>query len=131
VAFVVNEFGSVVGMVTLIDLLEAIVGDLPSREQRASPEIRLRDDRSWIVDAMIEIERVAERVPGFTLPPEAGDEYQTLAGFLTFRLQRIPVEGDIVEHGPLRLEIIDMDGHRVDKVLIHPAACGPGGAQNE
>ncbi len=131
VAFVLNEFGSVVGMVTLIDLLEAIVGELPSREQRASPEIRQRDTNSWVVDAMIEIERVAELVPGFALPPEAGEEYQTLAGFLTFTLQRIPAEGDIVDHGPLKLEIIDMDGHRVDKVLIHSATQSPGGVQNE
>ncbi len=122
VAFVVNEFGSVVGMVTLIDLMEAIVGDLPSREERASPEIRLRDDGSWLVDAMIDIESASEQIPGFSLPDEAGEEFQTLSGFLTFKLQRMPEEGDIVNHESLKLEIIDMDGHRVDKVLIHPAA---------
>lgn len=131
VAFVVNEFGSIVGMVTLIDLLEAIVGELPLPEQRASPEVKRREDGSWLVDAMIEIWRVAEHVPEFKLPSEAGEEYQTLAGFLTFSLQRIPKEGDIVDHGSLRLEIMDMDGHRVDKVLIHPAVQRPGGAQNE
>ena len=122
VAFVVNEFGSVVGMVTVIDLMEAIVGELPSREDRAAPEIRHRDDGSWLVDAMIDIEDAAEHIPGFPLPPEAGEEFQTLAGFLTFKLERMPCEGDIVVHGSLKLEIIDMDGHRVDKVLIHPAA---------
>ena len=122
VAFVVNEFGSVVGMVTLIDLMEAIVGDLPSSEERAAPEIRHRDDGSWVVDAMIDIEDAADHIPGFPLPAEAGEEFQTLAGFLTFKLQRMPREGDTVDHDSLRLEIIDMDGHRVDKVLIHPAA---------
>ncbi|HWL53439.1 MAG TPA: hemolysin family protein [Chthoniobacteraceae bacterium] len=116
VAFVVDEFGGVVGMVTLTDLLEAIVGDMPSREERNAPVITRREDGSFLIDAMIEIEKVSEGLEGFTEPEGAGEAFQTLAGFLIDRLQRVPREGDIVEHAGWKLEVVDMDGHRVDKV---------------
>jgi len=117
VAFVVDEFGGVVGMVTLGDLLESIVGDMPSREERQSQAIQVRADGSRLIDAMLEVEKVAESLEDFPEPEGAGEEFHTLAGFLIDRLQRVPQEGDAIEHASWRLEVVDMDGHRVDKVL--------------
>jgi putative hemolysin len=124
VAFVVSEFGSVEGMVTLTDILEAVVGDLPAPGHQPSSEIKQREDGSWLVDAMTEIERVAERIPEFSLPDEAGEEFQTLAGMILDRLERMPQEGDTMQHGKWIMEVIDMDGHRIDKVLIRAPAEG-------
>jgi len=125
VAFVVDEFGGVVGMVTLSDLLEAIVGDMPSREERQSQAIVVREDGSRLIDAMLEIEKVAEGLEDFPEPEGAGEEFHTLAGFLIDRLQRVPQEGDIIGHACWRLEVVDMDGHRVDKVLATRQAPAP------
>lgn len=128
VAFVVDEFGGVVGMVTLTDLLEAIVGDMPSREERNQPGIAQRKDGSYLIDAIIEIEKVSEGLEGFPEPEGAGEAFQTLAGFLIDRLQRVPREGDMVEHARWKLEVVDMDGHRVDKVAaisLPPAGAAP------
>jgi putative hemolysin len=117
VAFAVDEFGSVVGMVTLLDVLEAIVGDLPARDGQKAAEIKQRADGSWLLDAIVDIETVTEKLTSFPLPDGAGEDFQTLGGFLTDRLGRVPREGDIFSHDGWTLEVIDMDGHRVDKVL--------------
>ena len=116
-AFVVDEFGGVIGMVTLIDLLEAIVGDVPSKEERLSMPIKQRKDGSWLIDGLFEIEKLETFLKGFIRPEGAGDEYQTIAGWFSQRLARVPTEGDIIEESGWRFEIVDMDGIRVDKVL--------------
>jgi putative hemolysin len=116
-AFVVDEFGGVVGMVTLIDLMEAIVGDVPSKEERLSMPIKQRKDGSWLIDGLFEIEKLENFLKGFVAPEGAGDEFQTIAGWFSQRLARVPTEGDTVEESGWRFEIVDMDGIRVDKVL--------------
>ncbi|MCW1915226.1 hemolysin family protein [Luteolibacter sp. GHJ8] len=116
-AFVVDEFGGVIGMVTLIDLMEAIVGDVPSKEERLSMPIKQRKDGSWLIDGLFEIEKLENFLKGFVIPEGAGDEYQTIAGWFSQRLARVPTEGDIIEESNWRFEIVDMDGIRVDKVL--------------
>ena len=116
-AFVVDEFGGVIGMVTLIDLMEAIVGDVPSKEERLSMPIKQRKDGSWLIDGLFEIEKLENFLKGFAAPAGAGDEFQTIAGWFSQRLARVPTEGDIVEESGWRFEIVDMDGIRVDKVL--------------
>jgi putative hemolysin len=116
-AFVVDEFGGVTGMVTLIDLMEAIVGDVPSKEERLTMPVKQRKDGSWLIDGLFEIEKVEDVLAGFRRPEGAGDEYQTLAGWFSNRLERVPAEGDIIEDSGWRFEIMDMDGSRVDKVL--------------
>ena len=116
-AFVVDEFGGVIGMVTLIDLMEAIVGDVPSKEERLSMPIKQRKDGSWLIDGLFEIEKLETFLKGFERPDGAGDEYQTLAGWFSQRLARVPTEGDTIEESGWRFEIVDMDGIRVDKVL--------------
>jgi putative hemolysin len=117
VAFVVDEFGGVIGMVTLIDLMESIVGDVPSVEERRTLAIQQRADGSWLIDGLFEIEKLGRHLTGFTHPVEAGDEYQTVAGFFGAKLARVPVEGDIIRDSGWIFEIVDMDGIRVDKVI--------------
>ena len=116
-AFVVDEFGGVIGMVTLIDLMEAVVGDVPSKEERLAMPIKQRKDGSWLIDGLFEIEKLETFLKGFAKPAGAGDEYQTLAGWFSQRLARVPAEGDTIEESGWRFEIVDMDGIRVDKVI--------------
>jgi len=120
VAFVINEFGGVIGMVTLIDLMEAIVGDVPSKEERLIRTIQQRTDGSWLIDGLFEIEKLGEHLANFQPCAGAGSEYQTLAGLFSQRLARVPLEGDILEESGWLFEILDMDGMRVDKVLAMP-----------
>jgi putative hemolysin len=115
--FVVDEFGGVTGMVTLIDLMEAIVGDVPSKEERLTMPVKQRTDGSWLVDGLFEIEKLRDVLDGFKSPEGAGDEFQTLAGWFGHHLERVPAEGDQIEESGWRFEIMDMDGSRVDKVL--------------
>ncbi|MFT4177383.1 MAG: hemolysin family protein [Luteolibacter sp.] len=124
VAFVVNEFGSVIGMVTLMDLMETIVGDVPSQEERLIHVIQQREDGSWLVDGLFEIEKLGNYLEGFIPSEGAGSEYQTLAGLFSQRLARVPLERDVLEESGWRFEILDMDGIRVDKVLA--TKCGDG-----
>ncbi len=128
VAFVVDEFGGVIGMVTLIDLMESIVGDVPSVEERRTLSIQQRTDGSWLVDGLFEIEKLGRHLSGFAHPVEAGDEYQTVAGFFGAKLARVPVEGDIIRDSGWIFEIVDMDGIRVDKVI---ASVDPEAAKEE
>ncbi len=116
-ALVLDEFGSVMGMVTLIDLMETIVGDVPSMEEQMAMPVRQREDGSWLIDGLFEIEKLPERLEGFVLPEGGGDEFQTVSGWLVKELGRIPVEADRVSAGEWNFEVIDMDSIRVDKVL--------------
>ena len=127
-AFVVDEFGGVTGMVTLIDLMEAILGDVPSKEERLTMPVKQRQDGSWLIDGLFEIEKVEDVLAGFKRPEGAGDEFQTIAGWFAHELERVPTEGDVLEAPGWRFEIMDMDGSRVDKVLA--VACPVTAAQS-
>lgn len=116
-AFVLDEFGSVMGMVTLIDLMETIIGDVPSREEQLASPILQRTDGSWLIDGLFEIEKLSEYLPNFSLPQGGGDEYQTLSGWFMKELSRMPAELDRISSGGWTFEVIDMDGTRVDKIL--------------
>ncbi len=118
VALANNEFGTIVGMVTLIDVMEAVVGELPSPDDRLRPDIRLRPDGTWLADALVDIGRVEEVLSGFQADPAPGRDYETLAGYVVKQLGRVPREGDLVHTPRYIFEVIDMDLHRVDKVLI-------------
>lgn len=123
-ALVTDEFGGIVGLVTLHDVMESIVGDFPTPEGRAKPEAKKRDDGSWLIDGMIEIERLERVMPGLTFGDDEGKDYQTLAGFVVKRLGRVPKEGDAFESQGYVFEVLDMDRHRVDKVLVAPVKSG-------
>jgi putative hemolysin len=124
-AFVLDEFGGVIGMVTLIDLMESIVGDVPSKEEQLVMPIRQREDGTWLIDGLFEIEKLSRHLDDFTTPEGAGDEYQTIAGWFSKRLARVPSEGDKIIDRIWTFEIIDMDGIRVDKVLARRASSSP------
>jgi putative hemolysin len=116
-AFVIDEFGSVMGMVTLIDLIETIIGDVPSREEQLAMPIQKREDGSWLIDGLFEIEKLSQHLDGFDLPEGGGDEYQTITGWFLRELERMPKETDRIHSGEWTFEVIDMDGIRLDKVL--------------
>ncbi len=129
IAMVTDEFGAIVGLVTLNDVMEAIVGEFPSQGERAKPEVKKRDDGTWLIDAMINLDAVERALPGFRSPSPGTSEYQTLAGFVVKSLGRIPREGETLEYQGYVFEVLDMDRHRVDKILAFSAGnplSGPG-----
>jgi putative hemolysin len=117
-ALVPDEFGTVQGMVTLVDVFEQIVGDIPSFDQPPQMRVVRRDDGSWLVDAALEVDELKTLLGGAPLPGESTDEFQTLGGFVLAQLRRIPREGEKFEWGGFRFEVADMDRQRLDKVLI-------------
>jgi putative hemolysin len=120
VALVADEFGGLIGLVTLHDVMEAIVGDFPSQDERLRPAAKRRDDGTWLIDAMIEIDDLKKLIPALSFQIGADRDYQTLAGFIVKRLGHVPREGETFEEQGYLFEIIDMDRHRVDKVLLLP-----------
>lgn len=127
-ALVADEFGGVSGFVTLIDILEMVVGDLPDQMRKSQPEARKRDDGSWLVDATLPVGDLKDLLDVHELPGEDAAEFQTLGGFVVTHLGRIPVAGDVFDWESWRFEVLDMDRHRVDKVLIGRAP-SPAGVQ--
>ncbi len=124
-ALAADEFGGIVGLLSLHDIMEAIIGDLPSPDERLRPRAQRRDDGSVLVDAMIEAAEFDRVVPEFKLPAAAQRHYETLAGFIMEQLGHVPTEGEWFLWGDFRVEVIDMDGHRVDKVLLMRSAPPP------
>ena len=117
-ALVTDEYGGIQGMVTDWDILEAIVGELPSRGEPSEPEMTVRDDGSWLVDGLLNIDRLEEILEMDTTPEEESGRYHTVSGFVMTRLGGIPAVGQHFEWKGFRFEVMDMDGRRVDKVLI-------------
>ncbi len=116
--FIVDEYGSVQGMITLNDILEAIVGDMPEPESDEY-EIIQREDGSFLVDGQIPFYNFLDRFEKTIWMNEGEQEFNTVAGFILHTLERIPHVGDKVEWKGFTFEIIDMDGHRIDKILVH------------
>jgi putative hemolysin len=121
-AMVIDEYGTLEGLVTLTDILEAIVGDLPSVDEREEPKVVQREDGSWLVDGLLPVDELKELFHIKILPGEKAGYFQTLGGFAMNHLKRIPSAGDHFECCGLHFEIVDMDGHRVDKILIEQLA---------
>jgi putative hemolysin len=127
IALVIDEFGGIQGLSTITDILEAIAGDFPDAIDANDPEIVPREDGSYLIDGMLNIDEFKDLFDLATLPGEEESYYQTLGGFVMTFLGRIPSAGDEFEYQNLRLEVMDMDGLRVDKVLVtpEPAQAGP------
>ncbi len=118
-ALVVDEYGELQGMVTLTDVMIAIVGDIPGSEIDAAQDIVVRQDHSWLIDGSVTIERMKSALNIETaLPGEEGSSFYTLGGFVMFMLDRIPKAADYFEVSGFRFEVVDMDKNRVDKVLV-------------
>ena len=115
--FIVDEYGSMQGLVTLNDILEAIVGDIPQPDM-TDYEVKEREDGSFLVDAQIPFYDFLTRFDKEQWMNEGEHEFDTLAGFILHELERIPHTGDKFDWKGFKFEIIDMDGHRIDKVLV-------------
>ncbi|MFZ9239904.1 MAG: hemolysin family protein [Chitinophagaceae bacterium] len=116
-SFVVDEYGTLLGLVTLNDILEAIVGDLPQQDEQ-DYEIVQRADGSFLVDAQIPFYEFLSRFEKAEWMNEGEHEFDTLAGFILHSLEHIPVTGEHFEWKGFSFEIVDMDGHRIDKILV-------------
>jgi putative hemolysin len=129
-AVISDEFGAVQGLVTLIDVFEAIVGDLPEPGQRNQAPAKRREDGSWLVDATLPIAEFKSLlgVAG-SLPNEAEAEYRTAGGFVVTQFGRIPSVGDQFEWQGWRIEVAEMDRRRVDKVVVAAVAPAAGAAR--
>ena len=106
------------GIVTLTDLLEAVVGDFRSLGEEPRPRATKRDDGSWLIDGALAIPDLLEVLCLRQLPGEENEGFHTLAGFVLAHLRRIPTPGDHFTVDDWRFEIIDMDRNRIDKVLV-------------
>ncbi len=119
-ALVVDEYGDLEGLVTLTDILEALVGDIPGSGE-GDPRIVRREDGTWLVDGMIGLDELKQALGVAHLPGEDA-EFHTLGGYLMARLHRVPLVADRIAADDWRFEVVEMDGRRVDRVLIAPAA---------
>lgn len=119
-ALVVDEYGSVQGLVTMNDIMEAIVGEVADDIEPEEPEIVRRADGSYLLDGLLSVDEFKLLFDLSALPGEERGNYQTLGGFVMTQMGRIPRAGETFEWGGLHLEVVDMDGHRVDKVLVTP-----------
>lgn len=118
VALVMDEFGAVEGLVTVTDLLEALVGELPGDASEADGPFVQREDGTWLVDGSAAMDMVSAKFQLPTLPSEEAGSYHTVGGFVMARLGRVPETADTFTWGDVRFEVMDMDGRRVDKVLV-------------
>ena len=119
-ALVVDEYGEVRGLVTLTGILEAIVGALPARGETIEERIVRRENGSWLLDGVLTLDEFKEALglDRFAEEEEAG--YETLAGFVLHQFGRVPRIGEHFEWHDLRFEVVDMDGNRIDRLLVEP-----------
>jgi putative hemolysin len=118
IAFVVDEFGGIQGLLTHTDILEAIIGDIHEPEDEHDPDIVQREDGTWLIDGMVPIQEFRQLFSMKSLPGEEEGHFHTLGGFVITHLGRIPETGEEINLEGLSLEVVDMDGHRVDKLLV-------------
>jgi len=120
IALVIDEYGGIEGMLTLGDILEALVGEVPALSPEEESEAVQRPDGSWLLDGALAIDRFREIFGLGELPGEAEGHFETLGGFVMAVLGEIPEEADHFQWGNLCFEVMDMDRRRVDKVLVAP-----------
>src|SRR5262249_30374625 len=124
-ALIIDEYGGLQGLVTPTDMLEALVGDIPVPGEAEEPAAVQRADGSWLLDGRLPIGQLATLLALPALPETAA--YDTLRGFVMERLGQVPAIGQQFEFNGHRFEVVDMDGRRVDRVLVSgPAAPPPG-----
>ena len=120
-ALVIDERGHIEGVVTLTDVLEALVGEVPDEDDATDEAIVRRADGSWLVDGLLAADELKERLGSIGLPLHDEEaDYQTVGGMVMDVLGRVPVAGDRFEWEGYSFEVLDMDGRRVDKVLVAP-----------
>jgi len=119
-AIVLDEYGGVLGMVTLVDILKALVGDIPTGEDAFEPLVVRRPDGSWLIDGLMRVDELKELLDLDELPDHDRVGYQTLGGMIMTLIGEIPTTGQVLQVLGYQFEVVDMDGRRVDKVLITP-----------
>jgi putative hemolysin len=119
---VIDEYGGIIGLVSLNDILQAIIGNISPLDNPEDPQVKQREDGSWLMDGMLPIDRFKETTGAKKLPDE--EKYQTLGGFIMTHTGSVPSAGDHFEWDGLRFEVVDMDGNRIDKVLVSPVKDG-------
>jgi putative hemolysin len=117
-ALILDEYGGIEGLVSLNDILEAIVGDIPTIDEIEEKEITQREDGTWLVDGLTTTDDFKEYFELEVLPGEDEGDFQTVGGFMMYSLKKVPIAGDKFENEQFYFEVMDMDGHRVDKVLV-------------
>jgi putative hemolysin len=120
-AMIVDEYGEIQGMITLTDVMTALVGEVPAVEDEEAPDAVQRDDGSWFIDGGMVLDRF-RYLTGADLrfPDEDNDAYHTLAGFILYQLGYIPKPGERLDWEGWRFEVADMDGNRIDRLMVIP-----------
>lgn len=118
---VIDEYGDVVGTVTMSEIFFAMIGDISDHAANNNAAVAIRDDGSWIIDGVVSVDEVRRLLKLEKLPGDESAEVNTLAGVMFNWFGRLPREGDYFAWNGYRFEIVDMDGPRIDKVLIVPA----------
>jgi putative hemolysin len=126
---IVDEYGEVEGLVTLQDVLEAVTGEFKPRNQEDAWAVQ-REDGSWLLDGLIPVPELKDKLDLKAVPEEDKGRYHTLSGLMMWLLGRLPQTGDHTEWEGWRLEVVDLDGKRVDKVMAQrlPPSATPEGA---
>jgi len=119
-ALVIDEYGGLLGMVTLYDILTAIVGDIPTEGENDEPQVVQREDGSWLLDGLLAVDELKDLLDLPDMPEEDRVGFQTLGGFVMSQIGSIPSAGQHFDWENYRFEVMDMDGRRVDKVLVSP-----------
>ncbi|MCO6429415.1 MAG: HlyC/CorC family transporter [Deltaproteobacteria bacterium] len=132
IALVVDEYGSVDGLVTINDIVEAVLGQLPSQDQEIDPIVVEREDGSFLIDGAMSYDEFLDLLNLQDLDEEEQRaDFQTLAGFIINHLGRFPTVGERFEWSSHLIEVVDMDGHRIDKVLVSPPGQNQQGGEEE
>jgi len=129
VALVIDEYGGVQGLVTLTNLLEEMVGNVTISAETIEPQVIKRADGSWLIDGLLSIQHLADILDQDEIAEE-DTPYQTLGGLVMAHLGRIPQAGEHVEAYGHRFEVVDMDGYRVDKILVTAVPADSDGQEN-
>lgn len=120
-AFIIDEYGDVVGTLTMSEIFFAMVGDLSEHVGDTNPGLHMRDDGSYIIDGFVSVDEVRRALDLAKLPGDEETDVNTLAGVMFNWFGRLPREGDYFGWNGYRFEVVDMDGPRIDKVMIVPA----------
>jgi len=120
IAIVTDEHGDTAGVVTLNDVLESVAGEFPRSDEEFDPDIVQREDGSWLLSGQLDVTRFRDLLKLGPLPDQERGNYHTVAGFVMVQLGKVPVVGDILHWQQLRIEVVDMDGNRIDRVLVSP-----------
>ena len=125
VAVVLDEYGTVEGLLTLTDILEALVGDMPVGAEEDEPAAVQRPDGSWLLDGRMPLDEFRDR---FDLSSIRAGDFHTLAGLVVTQLGHIPRVGESFQSAGLSFEVVDMDGNRVDRILVSRSGNDRGGS---